>query len=857
MNKQFAKKSIFYLFVIALLGVLVISLPDITTTSAQEGNIATPTVTSAFQNALGVVETDISTESTLIDYSLGIFEQSLQQAIDNFVSREITHLDTDIRHFIVTVQYEGANDTQYIRLFPANVYESNWTIPVDEHDIISLTAQLGEDETWEIGFDILFLNTDQIEAATPTYSFPWTDGQSWAKTQGFHFNNIGYSIDFAPRNGASNNVLAIEAGTFSPYCYISSDTSQAMVLVTHSNGDKSGYLHIDKASIPSGKFSQSIPKGTVIGSLYTGSEKYNAGTYCQSVINQMKFATPCGCGTSAHLHFETNSLISIQDNSLSSISAASNGTLYTSNNGDDPTPPNTVIINPPSLSPVYSGGMCGSAWYRFSGYNGQYAYLTLSTNDPSKSTNSASWRPTIPVAGTYKVEAYIANHGVISWECPSMTISADTSDARYTIYHANGTTTVSKDQLPLSNDWLNLGTFAFNTGTSGKVELTDLNGETHLSRLVSFSAVRFTLIDTPSPTPTDTPTPTPTDTPTPTPTDTPTPTLTDTPTSTPTDTPTSTPTDTPTPTLTDTPTPTPTDTPIPTPVEECANLSFEPASEEIPLNQSVTVDVHISDVTNLYGTQLEISFDPKKVQVVDADPDTTGVQITPGSCPAPDFVVSNTVNNTTGTISYSATSLSPSLPCDGNAIVASITFEGVEEGTSPTNFTSTLFSNTNGESVCVSTSDGSLDVVSSCTFSGTIDLQGRPDDSGATFTVVGSETFSTTTDASGYYELAVPEDTYDVTAEMDRYLDGERTGEVCLAGEEIQLPSVTLLGGDTNDDCVINILDLSFMGSRFMTSAGDANYDPRADINADGTVNILDLSVTGGNFMETCPVNWP
>ena len=150
-------------------------------------------------------------------------------------------------------------------------------------------------------------------------------------------------------------------------------------------------------------------------------------------------------------------------------------------------------------------------------------------------------------------------------------------------------------------------------------------------------------------------------------------------------------------------------------------------------------------------------------------------------------------------------------------------------------------------------------LASSCTFSGTIDLQSRSDDSGATFTVVGNTTgtFSTVTDTSGYYELAVPEDTYDVTAEMDRYLDGERTGEVCLAGEEIQLPSVTLLGGDTNDDCVINILDLSFMGSRFMTSAGDANYDPRADINADGTVNILDLSVTGGNFMETCPVNWP
>ena len=289
---------------------------------------------------------------------------------------------------------------------------------------------------------------------------------------------------------------------------------------------------------------------------------------------------------------------------------------------------------------------------------------------------------------------------------------------------------------------------------------------------------------------------------------------------------------------------------------DCVLLNFDPQSGSLPLHQTLTVDILASNVVDLYGAQLEISFDPTKLQVVDDDAGLAGVQISPGTCPTPDNVVQNTVDSTAGTISYSAHSLSPSPPCNEGGTVASITFEGVGGGNSSLGFYTTLVSDTTGVSICAHTTDGRLEIVTSgaCIFTGTIELQSRSDDSGASFT---AGAYATTTDASGYYELTVPEDTYDVTAEMDLYLDGERTGEVCLAGEEIQLPSVTLLGGDTNDDCVINILDLSFMGSRFMTSAGDANYDPRADINDDGEINILDLSVTGGNFMGTCPVNWP
>ncbi len=161
--------------------------------------------------------------------------------------------------------------------------------------------------------------------------------------------------------------------------------------------------------------------------------------------------------------------------------------------GDPPGNDGATVAEDPDIQPGYGGGMCDSAWYQFTNSRGHYAYLTLNTNDPAQSTNSAQWNTVLPYTGNYKVEALIANHGLIYWSCPSKTLSADTSDARYTIYHANGAQTVSRDQLPLADEWLDLGTYAFTGGTNAKVSLTDLNGEANLSRTVSFSAMRFTL----------------------------------------------------------------------------------------------------------------------------------------------------------------------------------------------------------------------------------------------------------------------------------------------------------------------------------------------------------------------------
>jgi hypothetical protein len=109
----------------------------------------------------------------------------------------------------------------------------------------------------------------------------------------------------------------------------------------------------------------------------------------------------------------------------------------------------------------------------------------------------------------------------------------------------------------------------------------------------------------------------------------------------------------------------------------------------------------------------------------------------------------------------------------------------------------------------------------------------------------------------GYFNLAVPDGTYDVTGVAARYLDTEKLAVPVTTGSTTTLSTVMLLGGDTQDDCNVNILDLSFMGARYLCSFGDACYDAKGDINDDLTINIQDLAIAGGNYLQSCPVLWP
>jgi uncharacterized repeat protein (TIGR02543 family) len=96
-----------------------------------------------------------------------------------------------------------------------------------------------------------------------------------------------------------------------------------------------------------------------------------------------------------------------------------------------------------------------------------------------------------------------------------------------------------------------------------------------------------------------------------------------------------------------------------------ALLWLNPAASEVPPGGSTSLALQLDDIMNVYGIDVRIGFDPAILSVV---------EITPGVCPQPDFVVVNEV--TGGTISYAVTQLNPTPPCNGG-IVATLEFECV------------------------------------------------------------------------------------------------------------------------------------------------------------------------------------
>jgi ELWxxDGT repeat protein len=140
-------------------------------------------------------------------------------------------------------------------------------------------------------------------------------------------------------------------------------------------------------------------------------------------------------------------------------------------------------------------------------------------------------------------------------------------------------------------------------------------------------------------------------------------------------------------------------------------LWIDPPEVDLPIGYEFTVDIMVSEVRDLYGVELQLSFDPALAEVVDSDPEVEGVQVQPGDCPLPDSVVANSADNTAGTISYAVEFLSPSLPCQGSGVIASATFRGLAEGISPLHFSDFLLTDEELNPISVeSVQDGSLNV---------------------------------------------------------------------------------------------------------------------------------------------------
>jgi hypothetical protein len=133
---------------------------------------------------------------------------------------------------------------------------------------------------------------------------------------------------------------------------------------------------------------------------------------------------------------------------------------------------------------------------------------------------------------------------------------------------------------------------------------------------------------------------------------------------------------------------------------------------------AIAMAIHIENATRLYGAEVHLAFDPARLEVQDADPDTEGVQIQAGDFPSPDFVVQNQADNVKGTIDYAATQLAPREAVDGSGVLATVTIKGKDKGTSSLTFVGAKLADPDGQEIPSQTVDGRVEIAATAVSGG-------------------------------------------------------------------------------------------------------------------------------------------
>jgi LysM repeat protein len=160
---------------------------------------------------------------------------------------------------------------------------------------------------------------------------------------------------------------------------------------------------------------------------------------------------------------------------------------------------------------------------------------------------------------------------------------------------------------------------------------------------------------------------------------------------------------------------------VPTPVAVASvaratttTVAITPSQVSLNCGATKLVEIRINDVTNLFGVDVKVSYDPKVLEVIDADATMPGTQITAGDFPntssGQGLIQTNSVDTATGTISYVAVRLSPAPPQTGSGVIASVNFKAKAAGTSQVNLVSAMLSDQTAKAIPADLVNGKITV---------------------------------------------------------------------------------------------------------------------------------------------------
>jgi hypothetical protein len=311
-----------------------------------------------------------------------------------------------------------------------------------------------------------------------------------------------------------------------------------------------------------------------------------------------------------------------------------------------------------------------------------------------------------------------------------------------------------------------------------------------------------------------------------------------------------------------------------------APLAIEPTpvTVAVGLNTTLVIKTNVDDAQPVDGVDAFITFDPAKLEVVDADAGKAGVQITPGSALA--TVLTNNV--TSGLISYSAGVLDAPVPT-GRFTVATIQFKAKAVTSIPTVVAISLTgAGTTSVVDCAGTAllgahaNANIEIVAGANVNISVTLQGgsRPEAGWAipltvkfftpgtsapvdVLTAVPVYSFALTTTRNGTAAIAqataITPGIYDISVASPHCLTNVKRG-IGIALPTIYVDMGTLLEGNANNDNRINISDFGILATAYGNGAEDAGYNAQADFDRNGRVNITDFGLLATNYAKMAPV---
>lgn len=148
-------------------------------------------------------------------------------------------------------------------------------------------------------------------------------------------------------------------------------------------------------------------------------------------------------------------------------------------------------------------------------------------------------------------------------------------------------------------------------------------------------------------------------------------------------------------------------------------ITLAPSSQDVLLDDLTSVEIRINNIqdaegSGLYGADVRLSFDKRRLAVQDDDGFQSGIQITPGPLltSGSSFILFNTADNSAATIKFVITQLNPTPPiANGNGgVLATIHFKAIGSGTAAVDFTYTELANRNGFTIPASVNGGRVTI---------------------------------------------------------------------------------------------------------------------------------------------------